>query len=44
MINYCSNSSLEYKMKAMKMINELNVNQKVGKIWINLNEYNPMNE
>ena len=28
----------------MKMINELNVNQKVGRIWIELTNNNPINE
>ena len=28
----------------MNMINELNVNQKVGRIWITLNNDNPINE
>ena len=45
MIDYWDyNSSLEYKMKVMKMINELNVNQKVGIIQIRLDNNNPINE
>jgi len=44
MIDYNDNSSLESKMKMMNMINELNVNHKVGMIWIKLNNNNPINE
>jgi len=44
-IDYCDyNTTLEYKMEVMKMINELNVNQKVGIIWITLSNDNPINE
>ena len=44
-INYLnSNTSLEYKMEVIKMINELNVNQKVGRIGIKLRNSNPINE
>ena len=45
MIDYWNNdTSLEYKMKVIKMINELNINQKVGEIAIKLNNNNPINE
>jgi len=45
MIDYYSyDTSLEYKMEIMKMINEINVNHKVGMIWIKLNNYNPIND
>ena len=44
-VDYKSNfTSLEYKMEVIKMINELNVNQKVGEISIRLNHYNLINE
>ena len=40
-INYsCDDTSLEYKMEVMKMINEINVNQKVGEISIKLRNNN----
>jgi len=45
MINYWFiNSSLEYKIEVMNMINELNVNHKVGEISITLSNNNPINE
>ena len=44
MIDYLNNSRLESKMKMMKMINQLNVNHKVGRIWITLRNNNPINE
>ena len=45
MIDYLSyDTTLEYKMKAMNMINEMNVNQKVGIIAIKLSDDNPINE
>jgi len=44
MIDYADDTSLEYKMEAMNMINELNVNHKVGGIGIKLDNENPINE
>ena len=44
MIDYNNDSSLEYKMEVMKMINELNVNHKVGRILIGLSNSNPIND
>jgi len=44
-IDYNNNdTTLEYKMEIMNMINELNVNQKVGVIWIKVNDNNAINE
>ena len=43
MIDYwSSDTTLEYKMEIMKMTNELNVNHKVGIIYIRLNYNNPI--
>jgi len=39
-----NDSSLDDKMKTMKMIDELNVNQKVGGIGIGISNTNPINE
>ena len=44
MIGYYDNSSLEYKMEVFKMINELNINHKVGVIYIGLKGDNTINE
>ena len=44
MIDHRHNTSLEYKMEVMKMINELNVNHKVGIIGIILRNSNPIND
>ena len=44
MINYRDDTNLEYKMEIMKMVNELNVNQKVGRIWIKLDNDNQIND
>ena len=43
MIDYWYDTSLEYKMEVIKMINELNVNHKVGGIYIKLSNDNPIN-
>jgi len=43
-IGYWYDTTLEYKMEVMKMINKLNVNHKIGMILIKLNNDNPINE
>ena len=44
-INYFSyDTSLEYKMEIIKIINELNANHKVGIIGIKLRNNNPIND
>ena len=41
---FYKNSSLDQKMKVIETINKLNINHKIGIIWIEINDNNPINE